>query len=386
MTVETACVALRRTPWEFLATSWPWRSIAYVIAGACLLPVLLLTWAARCLPWTRPRTPIVELERSRLRLMATSSPAAAPAALTRQGRLALLAALCLVAPLNLVLLTGLTISLGLFLLPLYTVMSQVTRSWEELIAPAIGAVLAGATATVACLYAITLAAVLQARAARSMISRHHRTEPTLTEALLDTLDAERRRIERDLHDCTQQRLVTLGLTLAQAELMMPEADPATALITRARHETDRTLVELRELIHGIHPQILTERGLAAAIADLTARQAFGVAVDLAVPRRLPGSVESTAYFLVSEALTNIGKHSYADSVAVSVRATGARLAIRIVDNGVGGAQLGDRSTGMRGMARRVHALGGGLGVSSPPGGPTVLRAHLPIPAGRLTTM
>ncbi len=135
------------------------------------------------------------------------------------------------------------------------------------------------------------------------------------------------------------------------------------------------------LIRGIYPQLLVDRGLAAAIADLTERQAFRVSTEIAVPDRLPPHVERTAYFLVSEALTNVGKHSGADAVTVMVKVARDGLTIRVVDNGVGGARLDVSGAGMRGMAWRLQTLGGVLKVSGPPGGPTELRAHLPLDSG-----
>jgi signal transduction histidine kinase len=387
MTADAAWVALRRTPWRLLATSWPWRSILYLTTGIYLLPALLLSWLARSLPFGSPRRRIARIERRRLRLMRIPSASvravARVAARTVPGRqISVLVALCLIAPpVNLLLLSALGGAVGITLLPLMTAVSGITYPWQSLLAPAAGAIVIGVAAVFASLYAITGFAALQARAARSMVAWDDSRSRGFPGELLESLDAERKRIEHDLHDCTQQRLVTLSLTLAQAELMLPDSDPAAALVARARQGTDQALAELRGLIRGIHPQLLVDRGLAAAIADLTERQAFPVSAEIAVPDRLPPHVERTAYFLVSEALTNIGKHSGADAVTVEVTVARDRLAIRVVDNGVGGARLDEGGTGMRGMAWRLQALGGMLSVSSPPGGPTELRAHLPTDPG-----
>ncbi|WP_371624987.1 sensor domain-containing protein [Streptomyces sp. NBC_01116] len=210
--------------------------------------------------------------------------------------------------------------------------------------------------------------------------------------LVDAFEAERRRIERDLHDGAQQRLVALSMTLGLARLERP-AEPLGGLLDRAHEEASVALVEIRELIHGIHPHILTDRGLEAAVEDLADRSPVPVEVRLAVPGRLPEAVETAVYFAVSEALANVAKHSGAGRVTVTGATARRRLTVEVEDDGRGGARLGGTAggsvngsgrggrggTGLQGVADRLSVLGGTLLLSSPPGGPTVFRLEVPCP-------
>jgi signal transduction histidine kinase len=189
---------------------------------------------------------------------------------------------------------------------------------------------------------------------------------------------ERRRLERDLHDGVQQRLVSLALTLRMArEKLDTEPSEAGRLLDRSRDELDRALRELRDLARGLHPAVLADRGLGAAVEALAARAPLPVEVDSEVPdRRLPEQVELTAYFVVSEALTNVAKHASATKASVSLTQRDGRLAVEVSDDGVGGADP-DRSTGLRGLADRVAAIDGRLEIDSEPGQGTIVRAGLP---------
>ncbi|WP_405713540.1 sensor domain-containing protein [Streptomyces xanthophaeus] len=196
--------------------------------------------------------------------------------------------------------------------------------------------------------------------------------------LVDAFEAERRRIERDLHDGAQQQLVALSMTLGLAELELrkvPQAAEAAALVGRGRGEARVALEQLRELVRGIHPQVLTDHGLAAAVAEVALRHPVPVSLDLDVPR-LDESVEVTAYFTVTEALANAAKHSGASHVTVVGRVEGDRLTLTVTDDGRGGADPG-AGAGLTGLADRVAMLKGRLVVSSPVGGPTELRAEVP---------
>ncbi|MEU9103275.1 sensor domain-containing protein [Streptomyces xanthophaeus] len=196
--------------------------------------------------------------------------------------------------------------------------------------------------------------------------------------LVDAFEAERRRIERDLHDGAQQQLVALSMTLGLAELELrkvPQAAEAAALVGRGRGEARVALEQLRDLVRGIHPQVLTDHGLAAAVAEVALRHPVPVSVDLDVPR-LDESVEVTAYFTVTEALANAAKHSGASHVTVVGRVEGDRLTLTVTDDGRGGADPG-AGAGLTGLADRVAMLKGRLVVSSPVGGPTELRAEVP---------
>ncbi|MCX3287299.1 sensor domain-containing protein [Streptomyces sp. NEAU-H22] len=193
--------------------------------------------------------------------------------------------------------------------------------------------------------------------------------------LVDAFEAERRRIERDLHDGAQQRLVALTMTLGLARLDAPPGPLADQLAT-AHQEAGAALAELRELIHGIHPKVLADYGLEAAVADAADRSAVPVDVDLELPGRLAPAVEAAAYFVVCEALTNVGRHSGASRAEVSGGHRDGRLLLRIRDDGCGGARAGQGS-GLTGLADRVSVLDGRLSLTSPPGGPTLLRVEIP---------
>lgn len=195
--------------------------------------------------------------------------------------------------------------------------------------------------------------------------------------IVEAADAERRRLERDLHDGAQQRLVSVSMALGLAESKLA-ADPEGAgpILTEARRQLGVALEELRELSQGIHPGILTERGLGHALQELA--YVAPVSVELSVPleERLPEPVEAAAYFLVAEALANVAKYASATSVSVTVTRHNGRALVQVSDDGVGGADPA-RGSGLRGLADRVEALGGVFAVESPPGQGTLLGAEIP---------
>jgi PAS domain S-box-containing protein len=190
-------------------------------------------------------------------------------------------------------------------------------------------------------------------------------------------DDERRRIERNLHDGAQQRLVTVALHLHLIRRRI-ESDPTEvpALTEAAQAELTLALEEIRELVQGLHPRVLSERGLAAALTALAERAVLPVELAELPAERLPPAVEVATYYVVSEALANAGKHSGASCVTVRVAVDGSVAAVEVVDDGVGGAD--PQGSGLRGLADRVAALGGVLAVSSEPGSGTALRAELPL--------
>ena len=195
--------------------------------------------------------------------------------------------------------------------------------------------------------------------------------------LVEATDTERRRIERDLHDGTQQRLVSIAMTLGLAESKLAADQPAVGPVLReARDALALALEELRDLTQGIRPAILVERGLPAALDDLSRRAALPVRLEVTITGRLPEPTESAAYFVASEALANAAKHSHASEVRLAASCAGRRLVIEVADDGIGGAGAGSGS-GLRGLADRVEAIGGRLMVSSPPGRGTTIRAELP---------
>ena len=193
---------------------------------------------------------------------------------------------------------------------------------------------------------------------------------------VDAQAAELRRIERDLHDGAQARLVALAMDLGIArEKMSTEPAAAEALVTEAHQEAKRALVELRDLARGIHPAVLTDRGLSAAIATLAGRSPVPVELDVRVEERLPAAIEAASYFVVAEALTNVAKHSEADVARVRVDRQADRLTIDVADDGRGGAD--PEGGGLDGLRSRVEALDGRMAVHSPPGSGTLVRVELP---------
>jgi signal transduction histidine kinase len=196
--------------------------------------------------------------------------------------------------------------------------------------------------------------------------------------IIAAADAERRRIERDLHDGAQQRLVALALNLRMAEQRVGSGDPGAAeLVRQAGEEANLALKELRDLARGIHPAILTNRGLPAALDDLASRATVPVEVIAKPDQRLPDPVEAAAYFVVSECLANIGKHAEATTATVGVRADDGHLTVEVADDGRGGAAL-DGGSGIQGLVDRVGALGGTLAIESPPGEGTHVVARIPL--------
>jgi PAS domain S-box-containing protein len=198
--------------------------------------------------------------------------------------------------------------------------------------------------------------------------------------IVEAADAERRRLERNLHDGAQQRLVSLSLALRLAETRL-KTDPESTrrLLEEAQQELMLALADLRELARGIHPAILTDRGLGAALEALASRAPLPVEVSGLPEERLPGAVEAAAYYVVAEGLTNVVKYAGASSVRVTVERRDGIASIEIEDDGIGGADPSG-GTGLRGLADRIEALGGRLEVESPAGGGTCLRAELPVAA------
>jgi signal transduction histidine kinase len=199
------------------------------------------------------------------------------------------------------------------------------------------------------------------------------------EASVDAAEAERRRIERDLHDGAQQRLVALAMDLGLAKERLERGDdPAgtVLLVGQAHDEAKRAITDLRELVRGIHPAVLADRGLDAALSSVAARCPIPVDLQVDLPERPPAPVEATAYFVVTEALTNVAKHSRARGARVRVSRRGPMVTVEVTDDGVGGAVV-QEAGGLAGLADRVRAVEGTLRLASPPGGPTTLLAELP---------
>jgi signal transduction histidine kinase len=213
-------------------------------------------------------------------------------------------------------------------------------------------------------------AELEARVSELEVSR---------ERVVDAAEAERRRIERDLHDGAQQRLVALAMELGRAKAKFADdVDAAAALVDQAHSEAKAALVELRDLVRGVHPPVLTDRGLDAAVSGLIARCPVPVDLQYDVPIRPRPAVEAVAYFTIAEALTNIAKHSRATHVRIVVEGAPGpvgTLNVVVSDDGIGGAD--PNGGGLRGLADRIGGIDGALSVESPRGGPTIISAVLP---------
>jgi signal transduction histidine kinase len=202
------------------------------------------------------------------------------------------------------------------------------------------------------------------------------------EGAVSSAQTERHRIERDLHDGVQPRLVSLAMTIGLAQTKLDTDLPAAkTLIAEAHDDAKNALVELRNVVRGIAPTILSDRGLDAALSSVVQRSAVPTALTVHLPRRLPDEVESVAYFVVAEALTNIAKHANASQAVVTVRLDEAanQLHVSVFDDGRGGAEItsDENATGLRGLDERVRAAHGTFTVSSPATGPTIVTAVLP---------
>ncbi|WP_406702025.1 sensor domain-containing protein [Streptomyces albidoflavus] len=415
--------AMRRRPVRFLFGAWPLRSWAFLLSGLVVGPVVLFVCAALLLVGVGLSVvgvgllvlltlavvgiPVAALERRRLRLVepeplldphgSLPGTSALPWLRTRLRERATWRELAYTVLLGVVFTAtgiGFAALLGLSLIltatPVIvwaiapdTVMLVPGQPLSDPVAALPGSA-AGLVGLVVSAYAGGLLAGVQVRTAQFLLAARDEDfssrviELTRSRArLVDAFEAERRRIERDLHDGAQQQLVALTMTLGLAELELRGQDSGAApLVSRAGDEARQALDQLRSLVRGIHPQVLTDHGLPAAVAELALRNPVPVTVDLDLPHRLPSAVETTAYFTVTEALTNASKHSGADQVSVVGRLRDDTLVLLVTDDGHGGADP-EAGAGLQGLADRVAILKGRLIVTSPVGGPTQLRVEVP---------
>ena len=281
-------------------------------------------------------------------------------------------------------------SLALVLLPLYVSVlpGGTAKFWVADVSQGIGSVAASLLGVIGVALVaphVTMAlGRLQVSAARWLLGpRRAALEAQLEQletsrsAAVDSAEAERRRIERDLHDGAQQRLVALAATLGDARQHFDD-DPATAraMVDDAHEEAKAALKEIRDLVRGINPFILQDRGLDAALSAVVARSPVPVELDVRLADRPPSAVESAAYFVVAEALTNVARHAEATRAYVAVARSGNRLVVEVRDDGRGGADA-SVGTGLQGLRDRVAALGGTMYVLSPVGGPTTITVEMP---------
>jgi signal transduction histidine kinase len=220
------------------------------------------------------------------------------------------------------------------------------------------------------------AAVFLAPPGRGELTERIESLETSRAGAVDVQESELRRIERDLHDGAQARLVALGMSLGMAEQRLAD-DPRRAgeLLAEARAGAEEALRELRDLARGIHPPVLSDRGLEAALRALVSSTPIHVELSVSVRERPAAAVETAAYFVVAEALANAAKHAHASRVDIRIVRSGDVLVLEVTDNGIGGAD--PAGSGLGGLRRRVEALDGRLSVTSPRGGPTTVRAELP---------
>ena len=225
---------------------------------------------------------------------------------------------------------------------------------------------------------LALARALLGPTADQLHAAQMRRLETSRTAAVDSAEFERRRIERDLHDGAQQRLVALAANLGSAREKLEHEQTAegVAMVAVAHEEAKAALKEIRDLVRGIHPVILEDRGLDAALSAVVARSPIPVALDVKVDVRPPPAVESAAYFVVNEALTNVARHAMATRAHVSIARAGNRLVVEVRDDGIGGADA-TNGTGLQGLRDRIAGLGGSMYVISPDGGPTTISVELP---------
>ncbi|MFB7210445.1 sensor histidine kinase [Streptomyces sp. NPDC056255] len=402
MRPTTAWQAMAQRPMSFLTSSWPWRSLAYLgsgvlfgtaavaifaaglAVGVALLVVLI--GIAPLVGLVLASTVVATVERHRLRLVDLDrlpDPHRRPDARgTRAwvaGRLKeqvtwreLMFTLISTAALWWLDLMVLGFCFGL---PAVFFGSLDGETWPWAVF--------GVIVLLASPYTVTSWAGARAAMARTFLApRDRELGEELREVrasqvrLLDSFDAERVRIERDLHDGAQQRLVSLGMTLGMLRLDTPPDTAQSELLTQAEKQLSVAHQELRALIRGLNPPVLADHGLVAAIEDYAARFPIPVTVDLRLPDELPRKVETTMYYLLNEAMTNIARHSGAAKAEVRGRYHADLLIFDITDDGRGGVDT-EAGSGVTGLADRVRALDGRMRVSSPVGGPTLLHVEVP---------
>jgi signal transduction histidine kinase len=413
VTGESSWRGLTGPPLRFLASSWPWRSAAYLLTGWTIgivwvtVTMLLLVVPAFGLALLLGGIPLAAVERRRLRLV---DPAPAPSPHSRPARPGIWAWLntrfrervtwrelgyAVLFSLGLAWVdaaVGLLVFCAVYVIFFPLLVAVIPGYQPELFGliparhpEALLATVAGLAVFSITLYLITAYAAGRAALTRRFLVDRADTSPDRQvrelsrsrERILDAMDAQRRRIERDLHDGAQQRLTGLIMTLGMARLRLADGpQPAREAVEDAHRQARETLNELRELVQGIHPQVLTNRGLSPAVTELAERSPIPVDVRIQLPHRPPEAVEAAAWFVISEGLTNITRHSHAAHAWVTCAYSGTMLIVEVGDDGTGGGDPG-HGTGLHGLGDRVSVLHGRITLDSPAGGPTLLRAELP---------
>lgn len=418
MRPTTAWNALMRPPWRFLFSPWPWRGFLYLLSSALIGIVLLPLTVVTLLLLPLWGIVVGALERRRTYLLGFPRQVSGHVPLTRDQRHLWLAvrmnegatwretaALLLDLVMGFVALAVLAAEAVGFVVFAFIVGSGVSGpkninlfsdvtftvepdTWWPVVPLAV-------LALVVFGYINTLLAAGQASILRVLCGPRQRELTRNVErlvqsraALVAAFETERRRIERDLHDGVQQELVTLAARLGMLSLELDEltargADTALArgALDVAQDQAEQAMATLRDTVRGIHPAVLTDHGLRAALEELADRAPVALALDVGGIGRLPASVETATYYLVTEAITNTAKHTDATTLTVRITVEDDVLTAMVSDNGRGGAEESS-GTGLRGLRERADTLGGTFTVISPPGGPTTLRMTLPILAER----
>jgi len=404
--------AVGGNPVRLVLSPWPWRSLAYLLSGAVVglvslvgffvtigvgvvtTPLIIGLFILGSLPKLGAMIAVVERRRLPLVLgeAAAPEPSDTPwwrtprdAASWRALGYAVLLALVLWVVDLLLAVLAVTFVVVSLLSPLLAHYDTVGMLWWQLDSTSEAvpfAIIATPVSLVLGSYVLTVLAAAQSSLARILLSpREEELEARVTELrrsrieLVDAFETERKRIERDLHDGVQQRMVALTMLLGRAELDVPDGE-GLALVRQAHSEAEAALADLREVVRGVHPRVLTDLGLGAAIREVADRMPIPVRVDVSLDERPPAQVEAAAYFVVSEGLANVAKHAQARSAAIHARRSDDSLVLVISDDGRGGATVGE-GTGLSGLVTRLDALGGTLTVTSPDGGPTELRMESP---------
>lgn len=403
--------AIGGNPLRLVTSAWPWRSLAYLISGVVVglvsfvgffvtigvgvvtTPLIIGLFILGGIPTLGAM--IARVERRRLPLMLGEVIALSPdqpwwraprdaASWRALGYAVLLALILWVVDAVVVVVVVTTVVVSL-ISPLLAHFETVGMLWWQLDSTREAvpfALIATPVGYVVGSYILTALAAAQSSLARILLSpREEELEARVTELrrsrieLVDAFETERKRIERDLHDGVQQRMVALTMLLGRAELDVPEGE-GLELVRRAHGEAEAALADLREVVRGVHPRVLTDLGLGAAIREVADRMPIPVRVDVSLDERPPAQVEAAAYFVVSEGLANVAKHAQARSASINARRHGDSLVLVVSDDGRGGAAAGE-GTGLSGLVTRLDALGGTLTVTSPDGGPTELRMESP---------
>ncbi|WP_091036523.1 sensor histidine kinase [Microbacterium oxydans] len=414
MRAPTVWHAMMRAPWRFLFGAWPWRALGYLSAsvaiGLLLLPITILTLLFLPL-WG---IVIGALERRRTRLLGFPAQPSGHVPLRRDQRHLWLSVRMnegatwretVALLLDLVvgwLVLALVFFQGLLLVLLVYVAVSGVRGPTRLnlfgdvwivATPHTWLLLVPIAALSLCVfaYANAVLAAGQATLLRSLCGpRQHemtRNVERLVQsraALVEAFEAERRRIERDLHDGVQQELVTLAARLGMVSLELDDLDatgadtaPVRGALDVAQGQAEHAMATLRDTVRGIHPAVLTDHGLRAALDELADRAPIPLRLEIPDLGRLPAPVETAAYYFVTEAISNAAKHTVATRLTVRAGVTNAILDVLAIDDGQGGADANE-GTGLRGLTERAATLGGRFTIDSPDGGPTTLRMTMPL--------